>query len=500
MSQVKFTVRLLDVTSHAADGSQIPRRSVEAYLTSPDYQVIIQNKIALGGLTHKDRKLTPDLKGIVGIDDRPLIDKNTLFYITAMYFRPGDNFLYADAETFDPELFAGELKENIQNFIGYLASGTRFNCSVVIQGLWSRTGVCEKIIRIKSFDITQNPSFKGAGTVDVQLFSETVNDDSLKLSEDEQKQFSDSIESGDLTLQTRVYSSTGDVIILEDESQTQRSFSDSVSKIESLFDTKDTITYSDIVGKFGQGSKEASIFRPLQGRQLTKYDLNSLRSDNPERQPDPDNKWWMNKIQAAVDDGDRENLQSLTRQNRTKLPNIIRSVPEWDPNRDQMTDHKYDEYFRTTPKEDRQFTLIPSITTRILTEDQPRYIKFERVIKAYQLYQVQNKLNDQKLLELESLFIQDMNYLVKAVLPEIVKGRDFNSLYGLNRFDKTIGTAGFNLSRTYRKLILAERVMKFIPKGVYNDWKRDITKFYDTLFHYVFNDKFKQNVDLIEIQ
>ena len=103
MSQLKFSVKLFDTTSVAADGSTIPRRSCEAYLSSEDYVKVINDRLGIGGESHKDRKLKQDLRGLVGMDDQVLINNNALHYYTKLYFKPGDNFLYADAVTFDPE-------------------------------------------------------------------------------------------------------------------------------------------------------------------------------------------------------------------------------------------------------------------------------------------------------------------------------------------------------------------------------------------------------------
>lgn len=489
MSQLEFGVKLFDTTAKAADGSNIPRRSCEAYIASPDYQVLIRDRVGLGGLTHKDRKLGADLKGLVGMDDKTLINKNALFYITSLYFKPGDNFLYATAETFDPSLFSGELADNIQNLQGLISSGVRMPVSVVIQALWSRQGVAEKIIRIKGFDFTMNPSFKGAG--DLQLFSEVISD-STEIPDDDQRQFSESIANGDLIMQTRVYSSTGEVYVLDDISD------DALSNIQSLFSNCQEIAYSDVVGKFGQFSKEADLLRPYHGRHITKSDLDHFKSDDQLRTVDPILKDTITSLQHDTAVGDRDNLQSLFRQNRAKLPNIIRSVPKDDPNYSEMTSHRFDEYFRTTPNDDKTFSLIPSITARILTEDQPRYIKIDRILKAYRTYQLQNNLSELKLDELKNLFVQDINYLIKAVLPEIIKGRDFNSLYGFNRFDKRIGKASEKLSITYRKLLLSEKVMKFIPKGVYNDWKRDLLYFYNELSMYEFNSPLTIDINILD--
>ena len=84
---VKFLVRLFDTTTKAADGSVIPRGVCEEYLQSDDYKEVMQNKIAWGGITHKDRKIDPKYDGIIGIDDQVLVSENASHYLTKMYFK-----------------------------------------------------------------------------------------------------------------------------------------------------------------------------------------------------------------------------------------------------------------------------------------------------------------------------------------------------------------------------------------------------------------------------
>jgi hypothetical protein len=63
MNELKVTVRLFNTEEPATDGSSIPRAVVEEYLASEDYRIIINNKLSLGGVTHKDRKIPSELEG-----------------------------------------------------------------------------------------------------------------------------------------------------------------------------------------------------------------------------------------------------------------------------------------------------------------------------------------------------------------------------------------------------------------------------------------------------
>ena len=478
---IDFEVKLFDVTGLAADGSNIPRRSCEEYLASTDYQTIIRDKVALGGVTHKDRKLTPEYKGLIGMDDLLLVNDNVTHYITGLYFKSGDNFLYASARTFDPSKFAGKRADNIQNLIGMLSTGVRMPISVVIQALWSKRGTAEKIIRIKGFDYTQNPSFKGAG--DVQIFSDTSPEQySLKLPEDISKQFSDSLGNGELVAQTRVFSSTGEVTILDD-AVPNSNFSE----------LDDVMTYKDAVSKYGMFSPQALKAKGVSNQSLQKSDLQSIlaNSDSTESK--------AKKVDSVAGSDTPTAIDSLHKQKRSKLPSILSSVPDSDPNKNNLIDSRLDEYFETTPN--KEYSLVQSIASRILNEKQSYYIKLNRLVNGYETYLDTIKLTPRTLEDLKRLWIQDLNLLIKDSLPKIIEGRDFNSIYGLSRFGLELVNPSNKLSLSYRKLLLSTKVLGFIPKQVYITWRSDLINFYNIFTLKVFGSDLPEfPVDLIDLK
>lgn len=457
---MEFEVRLFDTTSLAADGSNIPRRSCEEYLTSADYEVIIRDKVAVGGLSHKDRRLRPELKGIVGMDDQVFINENALFYITKLYFKEGSNFLYARAKTFDPNLFAGARRDNILNLIGMLKSGVRMPVSVVIQALWSKRGVAEKIIRIKGFDFTQNPSFKGAG--DIKIFSTVLDSDG-----DMVKQFS----SSEYDFVTREYSIDSEVVI--DTINTQVSFSELIN----TYPNKESFSYSDIVRFYGIGSDQVKSVGD-KAKEFKKEEL------------DPTNDSYDNDYQIIknyVDDDDQEALQLIFRSQRIKLMQILQSVPKDDPNHDQLVKEKINQFL--WGEQDKSYSLDPNtVSDRVRTLNQPRYIKFYQTIRSYQKYWSSNKLDDNKKHKCKLLFLQDMNYLIKDVVSDIYKGSTLNSLYALNQYGNDITAAGIELSKTYRKVLISDKILKFIPKSLYGEWMIDARNFYQKLLIYTFGE------------
>ena len=487
--QLEFSVKLFDTTSFAADGSNIPRRSCEEYLKSDDYRTVIENKLGIGGESHKDRRLKPELKGLVGMDDQVLIHNNALHYYTKLYFKPFDEFLYADATTFDPDLFAGERKDRIINEIGMLSSGVRLPVSVVIQAMWSKRGTAERIVRIKGFDFTLNPSFKGAG--DVELYSEVAED--LKPTDDQIKQFSDynSQYGGDLEFQTKIFSCTGEVISFD---QSNNVVSREYSRKSSI---PDVIDLYSAVKIYGIGSKEVKIISAEEGQRIEKEDLERKLKDRVADEDSSDGNIVLDihdRLNEHSDEDDSNDVRGLISggDNQRPISDIIDSVPDNEPTKKEIVDREIDQSIGDDREDVGYFSESTSIGDRLITADQPRYSKIVRLINGYKTLIRSRELRDSQLLRLKLLFIQDLNLLIKDVLPEVKKGRSFNTIYFLSRFGDDVKNTSEDLSTTYRKVLVAESVMGFIPKTLYGVWLVDMQKFYKEMLQYVFGESLKE--------
>lgn len=474
MDTIEFEVKLFDTTSYAADGSNIPRTSCEQYLQSEDYRSIIRDKTSIGGVSHKDRRLQPELKGLVGMDDQVLINDNATHYITKLYFRDGSNFFYARARTFNPDLFAGRRRDNIINLMGLLETGVRMPVSVVIQALWSRRGVAEKIIKIKGFDFTQNPSFKGAG--DIRIYSD-VKEDTDALPSEIVKQYSEQISSGDLELKTVIYSSLGEVEVISGGDDTGGLIdpTQSVPSFDRLY-SKGTITYRDVVFTYGQASEQARLFTDLKIDKVGDEELRKIVTDvaTGER-----------NVRSMDDEGQRVlNRKMPGAYDRLRILESFNGGNAVDT--DDELDHKINQISQVYPNQ--SYSSVDAIASRMLNDQQPRLTKIDRIIRSYKHYVQQRPdgLDDSKALRLKLMFLQDLNLLLKDVLPEIRKGKTFTSLYGLTRYGDDVVSAANQLSDTYRKLIISEAIMKFVPKGIYGEWLVDIKAFYNAMTVLVF--------------
>lgn len=169
---MKVLLRLLDTSEKATDGSIIPRRVLEDYLSTDEWKDFCAKRLALGGISHKSRKLDDKYKGLAGNDDQIFIDKNVTHVLYNVYFKDtSDPSLYGEVEILDPDSVEGEQRENILSLISMLKSGVCLPVSIVVQAFWDPDNTCRKITKLKGVDFTLNPGFAHASTL--KVFSNT---------------------------------------------------------------------------------------------------------------------------------------------------------------------------------------------------------------------------------------------------------------------------------------------------------------------------------------
>ena len=495
---IKFLVRLFDTTTKAADGSVIPRGVCEEYLRSDDYKEVMQNKIAWGGITHKDRKIDPKYDGIIGIDDQVLVSENASHYLTKMYFKDAqDPVLYGEAETFDPSLFAGKRAEIIQNVIGMIKTGVKMNISIVIQALWDSNNMCRKIIRLKGFDFTQNNSFPNAGLVKTMSVAE-INPKDERASN---KQFSDSNGNyQDCKMQTKIFST--EVEIISDDPEATELFK------KLLESDKDNFTFSDIFDAYPANSVERKIGNTIKGRSISKKNLKKLSDQYNRIHPakivadiadDSDTGELWKTISKLVTDDQREALRGLMRNGKYKLANVLVSIPKTDPDYEQKILQVINRYLRQDP-DNMQFSTVNSVKDRELLILYPRISMINRIFKIYNKYYETNKenLSQHELQFLIQMFIQDIQLLVKRVQEYILNGTTLTTLYALGRFGDDVVKSANEYSKIYRKILILEKNMGFIPELKYKQFITAMNNFYRVLCNKVFGLEIDDQVTLID--
>lgn len=534
---MRFLVKLFDTTQEAADESLIPREQVEEYLMSEDYKNIITKRLSVGGVTHKDRRLDPEYGELIGPDDLTFVNDNITHYITKIFLKDNDNFVYAIAETFDPELFSGLRRDNIINVIGMLKSGVLPPISIVIQALWDTREVCRKIIRIKGFDITWSPSFKGAGVEKVFGAGNFKDGDNVP---EGHKVFSDSQVANAFEgckMVTRTFSSASitqiddsddqhisdGVISGENPSQTVSGLDQRAVDLleDAQIEADKAYSRRDIIQKFGLNSEIAIKTRSFSFvpkevvDDYLKEKMNEIdqriesgviEQVDPEATPTvPDAKRdyevdeMVELIYEIIGSNDPKLTESCFHGGRQKLMQIMLSVPKNEPNRKGMLKVKLDEFFRNTPRT-AEFSTINSVKDRVLLERYPRYSLINRLVKSYKHYYENNKesLSESEFGLLKSLFVNDLNLLIKKVQDRIYKGSTLNSLFALVQFNPEIAQIGARLSKVYRQVIIAERMLGFIPAGKYKEWREVLHEFYNEFSKYAFGVPYDQEVVILD--
>lgn len=473
---MQVLLRLFSTLETAADGSKIPRSTVEEYLSSDRYTHNMENRTSIGGITHKDRRVSSQYDGVVGPDDQVLISENYTHYISEVYLKGDDPICYGIVTILDPNEYEGKRKENIINLIADLKSGIKLPVSIVVQGLWTYDDVCEKIISLKGVDFTLNPSFGSAGVVKVFSSNHIVEDDKL-----DSKSFSiPGKDCNNLILKTVSYSASIEIL-------PEGGPSGSNPTQLSLLEVKE---------KYGLFSDEYKIAKESGLRFIDKESLSKIATSE-------DQKDFSDKDAGDIDDdyiravllrsmGNNIKLvDDLMMTHKKQILQVINSVPGVNgiPDEQKVT-AKVDELLRTIPKV-MQFSTINSIRDRMYFSKYPRYSLIKRLLHSYRDYYESKKdnISDYESQWLQNLLIQDIGILLKNVIPNIMKGSTLPTLYALVQFNQEVSDAGLELSHLYRQVLLSEKVLGFVPEKKYKQWKDSLVKFLNAISNYVFGTK-----------
>ena len=185
---MRLKCRVWNYNVPASDGSIIRREVFEDYFRSTEYQESMESGNTLGSLTHRSRNYDslPEgygkLKGTIGKDDGMLIvdDKMPapIYRMTRMYVE--GPWVMAELDVFDENTVDSIMAEQIRRFKGLVRGGTMLGLSLVVASYWQSEGgqdIASKIKSIKSCDVTNNPSQRGARILEIledeRSFSDT---------------------------------------------------------------------------------------------------------------------------------------------------------------------------------------------------------------------------------------------------------------------------------------------------------------------------------------
>jgi hypothetical protein len=417
----------------AADGSRIPRSSVEAYLVSEDYQKVINERTSFCGVTHKDRTVKGENQDLIGPNDAVLVNKNYIGYISKIFTKPQDGFCYAFVELFDETLFSGEVRENITNLKGLIASKVVLPVSVVIQAMWSTSNVAESIIRIRGVDFTLDPSFEGSTFLKCMSSVEVPTDAGII------KAFSTNPESAS-RVATKIFShSTTSAEVVEALPSEIPDISQEPITIESLFE-----------------------------EELTPDKLETLEAYYVEH---PD-----------------------------ELQSILDQIDLKDPNYREIVASSIRNSFKSVEGQKVFSTTISSVRDRVLMTKFPKHSLIQKMYRSYKYYYkvISKSINERDKKSFCRLVISDINMLLKLVSEDVLKGKLLSQAYSLGQFGQDFQKLGGKLSRLYRQVLISERVVGFVPRNVYVEFKKALTEFYRLSLEYIMDEPSTENPEMID--
>lgn len=117
--------------------------------------------------------------------------------------------------------------------------------------------------------------------------------------------------------------------------------------------------------------------------------------------------------------------------------------------------------------------------------------RFRRLLIDYKkFYEMQgNRLSDEDFKLLRGLFISDIMNIMNTITPEVLKGKQVNTLLGLSAFGKELRIAGSALQLPYRLAMKEEERIGAPSKKRYQDIQKAYNEFVRSLLNYVFPNK-----------
>ena len=247
---MKAIAKLFSLNTPACDGSIIPTRVFEEYLSSPMYKETMEDHTALGAITHYNRKPHSDEKGVIGKDDRNLMitpqgEKGGCFthYISKMWIE--GEWAMGEITFLNEDVMDTEARENIRRVKGLIENGINLNGSAVIIAYWNSQGgndYAAKIQKISGWDFTANASFVGSKIVKV-------------IEKDEEKTFSEKPISG---IKVKTFSNVSDLVdsSVPKSSKINGQFTKLVAKqFSCCIELKETVT-EDFIPVLSEEQKE----------------------------------------------------------------------------------------------------------------------------------------------------------------------------------------------------------------------------------------------------
>lgn len=131
---------------------------------------------------------------------------------------------------------------------------------------------------------------------------------------------------------------------------------------------------------------------------------------------------------------------------------------------------------------------VTTIRERLRYAKYSMRMRFRRLLIDYKkFYEMQgDRLSDEDFRILRGLFISDIMNIMNTITPEVLRGKQINTLLGLSAFGKELRVAGSALQLPYRLAMKEEERIGAPSKKRYQDIQKAYNEFVKALLNYVF--------------
>jgi hypothetical protein len=119
--------------------------------------------------------------------------------------------------------------------------------------------------------------------------------------------------------------------------------------------------------------------------------------------------------------------------------------------------------------------------------------RFRRMIIDYKKFNemTRNNMSADDFKIVRGLFTSDVMNIMNTITPDIMKGKQINTLLGLSAFGKDLRVAGQELQIPYRMAMNEEKRLGSVTKMRYQRIQSAYNKFIDALLAHVFGEDYK---------
>lgn len=157
--------------------------------------------------------------------------------------------------------------------------------------------------------------------------------------------------------------------------------------------------------------------------------------------------------------------------------------------------HEVQKVFSDTKSNEEQKTFSAvTIKERVRMAKLSQRQRFRRLILDYKKFYDMSKdsMSDQEFNVVKSLFVSDIMNIMNSITPEVMAGKQINTLLGLSAFGKELRLAGQELQIPYRMAMNEEKKTGAVTKMRYQKIQEAYNKFIHALIDHVFGDRNKQ--------